>query len=353
MQPPGRSPQPPAWRSGASFDDLWTPGEFIASPRDAEHMATRHLRSLGHSTARTTPTGPDGGVDVIADDALAQVKMEAVQTGRPAVQQLVGAAGRRFAGSLYFYSAAGYTQQAIDYAESEHVSLFTFDVRGTVTPVASVSQPKTLGGQCSRDAPPSPHEENQFRLLHAQREYDSFHKGLLAHYRQTGAVATAKERRENELRFLEFTAASVESILLRLGHKVFVHAPITRAEFVSGEGLASDGATALVVAVCSGDHRDMELGLYWLADRKRQAQSNGTSDTTVTNTEVAFVFSGLIDKSNLVLAQGYDIPVIYVSPGATPEAWPLAGNTQVMLKGAAEHGLILDYKPYIHGDFLA
>ena len=71
-------------------------------------------------------------VDVASSTALAQVKWKSKAVGRPDVQQLLGAdagAGR----TLIFFSRAGYTQQALAYAESVGIRCFTLASTCVVT----------------------------------------------------------------------------------------------------------------------------------------------------------------------------------------------------------------------------
>jgi hypothetical protein len=93
-----------------------------------------HMRSLGFLDAVVTAAGPDGGVDVVATGALAQVKhFNATPVGAPAVRQLRGAA---HAGEwAIFYAASGYSTSAIAFASDATVALFSYDARGLVTPV--------------------------------------------------------------------------------------------------------------------------------------------------------------------------------------------------------------------------
>ena len=51
---------------------------------------------------------PDAGIDVASKDAVAQVKMEGILTGRPIVQALFGVATAEGKRGLFF-SLAGYT----------------------------------------------------------------------------------------------------------------------------------------------------------------------------------------------------------------------------------------------------
>ncbi len=96
----------------------------------AEELAEGHMRHLGFSDARRTPPGVDGGFDVVASSAVAQVKHHAAPVGAPDVQRLRGAAhdGR----TPLFYSSSGYTKAALDYAATARVALFSYDTSTAV-----------------------------------------------------------------------------------------------------------------------------------------------------------------------------------------------------------------------------
>jgi hypothetical protein len=109
--------------------------QYITSPRAAElAMATFMRVSLNYQDARVTPVGADGGIDVSSSSALAQVKQEAFQTGRPALQRLVGARGTETALDLLFFSAVGFTRHAKEYADEVDIAIFVYDVVGKVEP---------------------------------------------------------------------------------------------------------------------------------------------------------------------------------------------------------------------------
>ena len=66
---------------------------------------------------------------------LAQVKFEASQVGRPILQKLVGARGRRTEQRLLCFTGAGYSSHAVGYAEDMEIALFTYTLTGDVTPL--------------------------------------------------------------------------------------------------------------------------------------------------------------------------------------------------------------------------
>ncbi|MBF6359844.1 restriction endonuclease [Nocardia farcinica] len=90
--------------------------KYIATPYEAEENAAVQMRSLGFSDARVTASGADGGIDVRASGADAQVKWRAGQVGRPELQRLFGARGKRFELQLFFFAASPYSTHAVSYA---------------------------------------------------------------------------------------------------------------------------------------------------------------------------------------------------------------------------------------------
>lgn len=116
-------------------------GDRTASDRpeweQAERVAEAALRRIGFSDAARTPAGADKGLDVVGDTVAAQVKYTAVPVGRPVLQQLRGAADGRISA---FFSRAGYTSSAIEYAEEVSMALFTIALPTTISPVTSIAR---------------------------------------------------------------------------------------------------------------------------------------------------------------------------------------------------------------------
>lgn len=107
---------------------------MITSWTEAEQFAAEHMRSLGFEDADTTSPGADGGIDVRASRAVAQVKHFADSpVGSPAVQQLAGASNRDHVS--IFYSLSGFTRAAVGIAEDADVALFVYSVTGEVSPI--------------------------------------------------------------------------------------------------------------------------------------------------------------------------------------------------------------------------
>ena len=95
------------------------------------------MRALGFSDAALTSNGADGGIDIRASAAVAQVKFLSAPVGSPDIQRLRGAAhGVELA---LFYSASSYTAAATATASNTGVALFSFDIEGRVVPVNALA----------------------------------------------------------------------------------------------------------------------------------------------------------------------------------------------------------------------
>lgn len=124
---PGAATAPPPGSTGA-----WRWGRPVMTWQDAELLAAAHMADLGFSGATVTPGGADAGLDVVAQDAAAQVKYHEGSTGRPDIQRLIGAAhGFR---TRIFY-ASSYTTAAILEADRLGVALFQFTPEGLVVAI--------------------------------------------------------------------------------------------------------------------------------------------------------------------------------------------------------------------------
>lgn len=97
--------------------------------RDAEMAAARWLRRAGCRHVSLTGGSADGGIDVLTSEWAVQVKHTSKRVGRPAVQQLVGAAlslDRRPA----LFSTGGFSAPACEYAVEHDVALFELGLDG-------------------------------------------------------------------------------------------------------------------------------------------------------------------------------------------------------------------------------
>ena len=111
---------------------------LVRDAREAEEHAAAWVRWLGWPKATVTAPGSDGGVDVTGPGeetgsrVVAQVKFEALPTGRPKLQELFGAGHGMGADAWLFFSSAGYTPQAVSWAERVGMALFRFAFNGDV-----------------------------------------------------------------------------------------------------------------------------------------------------------------------------------------------------------------------------
>lgn len=147
--------------------NAWHPGQFVADDRQAEQMAAYAMRGLGYHDARVTRVGADGGVDVRASGAIAQVKFRGGMTSRPDVQRLVGAAGRQRL-QLLFFSASGYSSKAVEYAIEMDVALFTYTPTGRLTVHSPAAQRRTSEGGHPRLRASSPGTEHRAQRASAE-----------------------------------------------------------------------------------------------------------------------------------------------------------------------------------------
>ena len=101
----------------------------IRNWRDAEAAAAHWLRKAGCRRVSLTGGSADGGIDVITAEWAVQVKHRTKRVGRPAVQQLVGAALtlERFPA---LFSTSGFSAPACVYADEHDVALFELDLDG-------------------------------------------------------------------------------------------------------------------------------------------------------------------------------------------------------------------------------
>lgn len=144
------------------------PGLIVSSWQEAEALAAWHMQRLGFDDATMTPPGADGGLDVRATDAVAQVKHYATPIGAPVIQQLRGAAHGQ--GAALFYSLSGYTKAAVEYANHAAVALFTYDEYGMVQPLNHAAQilHDRAGGDDNFD---SADFENQAQIVAVLQQY--------------------------------------------------------------------------------------------------------------------------------------------------------------------------------------
>lgn len=112
----------------------------INSWQAAELNARDWMRAWGFRDAELTPPGADSGLDIRAHGAVAQVKYEARDVGRPYLQLLVGARGRDVASKMLFFTGSRYTEQAIRYGDEMSIALFHYKLDGRMEAVNKAAE---------------------------------------------------------------------------------------------------------------------------------------------------------------------------------------------------------------------
>lgn len=102
------------------FRPIYTPTEF-------EHYCSEWMVFLGFREVKVSKASGDGGVDVFARGAVAQVKFYNTPIGVGPIRELLGAS-LDFASRPIFFSSMSYTQAALDFADRNGVSLFIVDI---------------------------------------------------------------------------------------------------------------------------------------------------------------------------------------------------------------------------------
>lgn len=112
---------------------------YITTPEDAEQFAAAQMRDMGFPDARVTGLGADGGMDVVARRAVAQVKWMHSKVGRPDLQRLYGARGAEHSKDMLFFaeliSPSSYTQEAVEYGDKHGIGLFAYTSDGNLFPL--------------------------------------------------------------------------------------------------------------------------------------------------------------------------------------------------------------------------
>lgn len=119
------------------------PPRLVRDAAEAESLATEWIGWLGWPDAITTRAVADEGVDVIGrgnGGVVAQVKFEAIKTGRPALQALFGAGQAMKVEHFVFFSSAGYSSQAQQWADGVGMMLFRFTLNGSIEPINSAAR---------------------------------------------------------------------------------------------------------------------------------------------------------------------------------------------------------------------
>jgi uncharacterized Zn finger protein (UPF0148 family) len=93
--------------------------------QQAELLTRDWMRKNGYRDAHLTGSGSDGGVDVTSAKAVAQVKYHAKPVGLGEMQRIYGIAQSTRKKALFF-SSAGYTPKALQWARGHGIETYRF-----------------------------------------------------------------------------------------------------------------------------------------------------------------------------------------------------------------------------------
>lgn len=119
------------------FRPIYTPIEF-------EHFCSEWMVYLGFKEVRVSKASGDGGVDIFAKGAVAQVKFYNTPIGVSPVRELLGAS-LDFGAKPFFFSSMSYTQAAIEFADRNGVALLVVDIFKSEINASSVEAQIVLG----------------------------------------------------------------------------------------------------------------------------------------------------------------------------------------------------------------
>ncbi|PQP25956.1 restriction endonuclease [Rhodococcus opacus] len=164
----------------------------IRTAAEAEINAAEQMQKLGYGDATALLGGADGGIDVYSSRAYAQVKWRGGSAGKSDLANLYGTRGTSHARKLLYFSGPGYTDEAVDYADTVGIALFRCEPDGETPPVG-VHAPKLVAAArnstvaVAPSPPPPPEPESPARIV--ARNACAMVAGFFgAHWRLLGAV---------------------------------------------------------------------------------------------------------------------------------------------------------------------
>lgn len=184
---------PPPFATAAGLQYRLELHQPVWSWQDAEALAANLLSSLGFHNERVTPSGPDAGVDAVADGAVAQAKHQQQVVGAPVVQALYGVAQSRGAQGV-FLASSRYSPAAVRFAEDTGVALYVFDDAGTVTARSSRAEALIQAAQ-KQDSTWSSRMKVRLDRLDAAQASEEIQR-LTGHSQWLMAVAGQRQRRD-------------------------------------------------------------------------------------------------------------------------------------------------------------
>jgi hypothetical protein len=96
--------------------------------KQAEIDCAEWLQSHGEPSAQLTQDGADGGVDIISNRFVCQVKNYAGSVGVPPIRALFGVSAAEEKLPIFFTTGT-YTTSAVEFADKVSMPLFIFDAR--------------------------------------------------------------------------------------------------------------------------------------------------------------------------------------------------------------------------------
>lgn len=102
--------------------------------REAEYVAAQWMRYLGATSCRVTQASRDGGMDIVSDTHVAEVKHHQSPVGVSFVRQIYGTATSTSKMAVFF-SLSEYTREAKEFANANNIALFRYDpLKATLAP---------------------------------------------------------------------------------------------------------------------------------------------------------------------------------------------------------------------------
>lgn len=147
------------------------------SPSNAEYLCKNFMLFMGAEGAEVTRGSKDGGLDIVSDDFVAQVKHLHTKTGVKALRELLGASVSTKKIPVFF-SKNGFTAEARDFAIENHMLIYSYPNRFTPCSMYTVVYDK-YGMDVTVDSEPwmhtPPHRSGlsgkQPFLDHAKKHY--------------------------------------------------------------------------------------------------------------------------------------------------------------------------------------
>ncbi|GAA1499315.1 restriction endonuclease [Paeniglutamicibacter kerguelensis] len=122
---------------------------FDCTHQEAEALAARWMRYLGEEDAVVSQATRDGGIDVVSNRFVAEVKHHAMPVGPLYVRAIVGVA-YNLGKSPVFFSLNGYTRDAEEFGRQAGALLFVYNPeRGTLHGVTKASRTAIREGLAS------------------------------------------------------------------------------------------------------------------------------------------------------------------------------------------------------------